>query len=597
MMQGQHKIKLTSFYEEKIRDAKKHLEKKFPLKPCTSDDEDYPPNIDDNSWIVWKINTEKAEYSFNLLIAIPNTFPDYLPKIYLSKKDYEKVCPIPHVDVNRFICTRDENVVFFDDDKAEEALEELINIAVDDILIKGIKKENEEDFIEEFLAYWNNESKFTFLSIFTPNEKIERLKVVTLSKKFLGCDNLVAQTIEKAEKWLSPFLVKIDKESTFNALYIPFDSPPNNLFPRSNNEILRIIQSSCKSHISTISRFFSENESNLIILFSFPIKNERIFAGWRHKSWSKEIFKGGFRGKRLPIEIRLQRSSSHIIDNIQIDRLDKTRLFDRAGKGIEKMVGDTSVVIIGCGSVGSPLAMSLSKCGISKFILIDKENLSSENVPRHLCGFNEVDKKLTKSDAVGKRIQQHFPHIDSTSYSEDILDLVQKKPDILNKTDLIIIATGHPSIERRLNFLLKKQMISSPVLFLWIEPFGVAGQILYIHPYEGGCYQCCFNSDGHFKYSVAKHNNAFFKRECGCQNIFTQYSGLDVDHFVCTASRKVLDFLERQPTKSILYTWLGDLKYFKKSGYKINDSWLADSSFSIHQTIFSKDNDCKICSK
>lgn len=59
-------------------------------------------------------------------------------------------------------------------------------------------------------------------------------------------------------------------------------------------------------------------------------------------------------------------------------------------------------VIIGCGSVGSHVALQLARAGISKFILIDGDILKLHNVCRHRLGFRDLGRYKTAAlkDAV-----------------------------------------------------------------------------------------------------------------------------------------------------------------------------------------------------
>ena len=292
------------------------------------------------------------------------------------------------------------------------------------------------------------------------------------------------------------------------------------------------------------------------------------------------------------MKIKLMKSKFR---RLMIERIDKERLFQRGGIGIRVGLSETTLAIVGCGSLGSQLAISLSKTGLSKFLLVDKELIEAENVARHVCGFMEAGNNKPKSKAIQNRLITHFPHIDCEAHHSDILDLLRKDESLLNGYDLIIMAIANMSVEIRLNHLLRRGKITSPLLFLWLEPLGVAGQILYIHPTEGGCYECCLTNEGHFRYSVSRPNQGLHKREAGCQSTFVQYSNLDVEHFLAIAAKEVVRFLENPPASSILKTWLGDINLFKSLGHQISDEWLADFSYSIHQKTIQKNSICRIC--
>ena len=64
-------------------------------------------------------------------------------------------------------------------------------------------------------------------------------------------------------------------------------------------------------------------------------------------------------------------------------------------------------VIIGCGSVGSLVALELARAGVGRFFLIDMDILSYHNICRHQCGILDVGK--FKTTALRERILQINP--------------------------------------------------------------------------------------------------------------------------------------------------------------------------------------------
>lgn len=585
-MQGQHNSLLQEFYEQCIHKAKEYLESRYLLETCSKTDKDYPENLTSESCIVWKIVVQNDLRPLTCIIALPNTFPDELPKIYLSRRDYLEIAPIPHLDNNRFFCTRDPNVVSVNEDKPGEAIEELLQIATEEI-IRGIRKENTEDFLDEFLAYWNDDAKYKILSSIKPGPNIEKLKIMNFKEKFLGCNYLLARSEQEAQKWLSHVEIAVDTDSTCDSLYLPLEGPVQ--IPNRNLDYYKIIKEAGKKYLLSIEKYFKKKNKGLFIFFSFPLKGERILAGWK-QTVPKKI--AGFRPGKDPLDMKFIKSG---IQKIQIIRVDRERLFRRGGTGISPSISDKALAIIGCGSLGGSLTVTLSKTGISNFLVVDNELLEEENVPRHECGFMEAGNKLSKSFAIKRRITSHFPHIDCKDCHDDILALLRKEETLLNNYDMVIVAIAKMSIERRLNSLLRQGIITAPLLFVWLEPLGVAGHMLYIHPNEGGCYQCCLKDNGEFRYSVVKPNQHFNKTETGCQSTFLEYSNLDMQHFMIIVSRAIVALLEDVPQFSILHTWLGDLSLFKSLGYEISDDWFADTSFSVHKRIIQRNGKCEIC--
>jgi molybdopterin/thiamine biosynthesis adenylyltransferase len=592
-MEDQHKSVLDKFYEESIKRAKRHLEKKYSVTVINKGEDDFPNIVQSENYVFLRAQIANDDLPLTLIIAIPKHFPDSLPKIYLSKEDYSKLAPIPHVDKNRFVCTKDPNIAFLNDKKPEEAVDELIHVAID-IIKKGIKKENIKNFTEEFLAYWNDQAETKFLSLWVPSSKIEIVKIIKFVRNLALFKYLIARSVEEAKNWVASIKIQIDEDRVYEALHLPLSNPFDVPLPQNNHDIYKLIKNSRGKNYIALEKFLNENNSNRTIIVSFQLGDDRILAGWIFAPWEKEIY-DGFRRNKVPLEIRLQRTALIPIEKINIEKADPDRLFGRGGLGVRQSLKNASIAIIGCGSLGSHLAISLSKSGISKFLLVDNDILEPANVARHVCGFYEAIRHCYKSEAVKNRLLEHFPHINCFSSKEDILDLLEKDESVLNEHNLSVVAIGDKAVERRLSYLLKKGIIKLPLIFIWLEPYGVAGHFLYIHPRKGGCFQCCFNSEGIFEYSVAKYNKDLFKRESGCQSTFVPYSNLEIDIFVNVATREIIHCLEEKRDQSFLLTWLGDLRLFKSLGYEINDRWIADFNYTVHKKIILKNKYCESC--
>jgi molybdopterin/thiamine biosynthesis adenylyltransferase len=595
MMEDRPKSVLSEYYQESISRIKEYLEIKYCATPVTEDDDDFPPIPNTDRFIFFKLKVHDSELPKTLILAIPFHFPDSLPRIYLSKEDYSKLAPIPHVDKNRFVCTRDPSIAHVNEKRQEEAVDELLKIALD-IIKKGAKKENYDEFGEEFLAYWNEQAEIKYLSLWTPSSVIERLKIINIASKLPSFKYIISRDIEEVKNWAAPLKIQIDENNAYDAIHLPLFEPINVPLPQNNHDVYEIIKKGDKDGCAALEKYINKDKSHRVILASFQVDNERIFIGWMFDSWNKEIYKG-FRSEKLPLGIRMQRTSSVPIQKICIERADPERIFNRGGLGIKKSLIGGSVAIIGCGSLGSHLANSLSESGISDFLLVDKEKLELANVARHICGFNESIRQCPKSDAVKDLLLAHFPHIKCQAIQEDILNLLEKEETLFDKYSTVIVAVGDEAIERRLNYLFLKGKISSPLIFIWMEPFGVAGQFLFIHPKGRSCFQCCFNSNGTFRFSVAKPDVSYLKREAGCQSTFMPYSNLEVDHFIHVVTRRILRCFDEKQENSFLMTWLGDLTRFRSMGYKINDEWIADFDYSTYERPIEKNKKCDACEK
>lgn len=585
---------LRNFYTKSIQNTKKYLKKSgYDLETCEKDDKDILGIIRKTQASYrefWKIKITEDSRVITLVLAIPNTFPDTFPKLYLSEKDFQEIYPIPHLDQNGLICTRDPEVAVLNDTKPGEATKNLIEIAVK-IVESGITKENEADYIEEFLAYWNEKVANIFLSIFAPKDEVCYLQIFKLSKKIFGYNYIITDSKVHLEEWLKPFAVTTTDDKAIMALYLPIKRfSPYAL--NTDNDLLTIIDD--KNVKDSIKYYFNQDRLHYILIASFFLNGENILFGWEHKGWENIIFKG-FRKNHIPLDVRLGYSKKKPVTKIGLIRLDKERIFARGGTMPTLIKKDVSIAVLGCGSLGSFLTMSLARCGISKLLLVDKECLLPENTPRHLCGLLEASCNMKKVEAVKKRITEHFPGMECNIFYADILDLLEKDEKVLNNYNMVIVALGSMAVERRINYFLKKGLINSPILFLWVEPLGIGGHILYIDPKNGGCYNCSFNKEGNFDYSISDTSEIFLKRESGCQSTFLPYSSLTVEQFALVASKIIYSLLYNRPSISTLFTWLGDVEEFEKSGHKINPVYDAQLSYRIIEKQIMKRGSCSIC--
>ena len=66
-------------------------------------------------------------------------------------------------------------------------------------------------------------------------------------------------------------------------------------------------------------------------------------------------------------------------------------------------------VILGCGSVGSLVAMELARAGVGYFLLCDADIVEYHNVCRHQCGITDVGD--LKVNALSRKLQNINPNI------------------------------------------------------------------------------------------------------------------------------------------------------------------------------------------
>lgn len=585
-MQDQHDTTLTGFYKEALAKARAYLEKTYQIEDGLDRDASaqHVSRLNEGS-TVWRIKANGTERSFTFLVAIPHTFPDKPPKFYLTEGDSRAFDRVPHVDKNRLVCTRDSSVVVLNDAQPGEAIDKLLRIAVS-ILEAGLRDELKQDFEEEFLAYWNNDEESKTLSIGTPSTAPNKGFQYALSAQLFSATYLIAPAKAFATTWLNHLGVARLLHNETDVLYLHLPSVPESL-PSTNRDIITLF-----ADLDAESRRAVNNFRGNIILASVVSGNDRMLFSWRHPL----VRVKGFRQKKgaIPLGLSMRGVQDQKIIKFSIKRMDRDRIVRRSVDMSMLIKEDCSLAIVGCGSVGSTLAMLLAKSGCQKFTLIDDEDLTEENVARHLCGCHEVATIQSKVGAVKQTLERHLPYVICDARKSDVLDLLIKAPEIFSVAQLVIFSTANMAAERRANEFFHTD-IPKPVVYLWIEPFGVGGQILYISPESGSCYRCCFDSNGDFRFAVAASGQQFGRREAGCQTTFTPYGAADLEIFCAIACKEIIRIIQKSPERSALTTWIGDKGQFESAGFKISDAYAAHESYSLHRREVPRQLSCERC--
>lgn len=136
-----------------------------------------------------------------------------------------------------------------------------------------------------------------------------------------------------------------------------------------------------------------------------------------------------------------------------------------------KALQDRKVAVVGCGSLGSKLAVMLARAGVGNFCLVDDDLLLPDNFVRHDLDWRDVGSH--KADSVAKRIQlvntaatcivrKH--RLGGQESSGSVESLIES----LSEYDLLIDATAEPAV---FNYLSAAATVGKNS-FLWAEVFG-----------------------------------------------------------------------------------------------------------------------------
>lgn len=243
---------------------------------------------------------------------------------------------------------------------------------------------------------------------------------------------------------------------------------------------------------------------------------------------------------------------------INIEVFNKDRLMPRSGAN--SSLTNKSVLLVGCGSVGCEVADKLGAAGVGNISITDPDVLTVSNTYRH--SLNQDFIHFPKAQTVSWQLTQKYPWINATGYNSRLLDLRDKK--ILSQVDIIIIAIGAPTQERLFNEYLTKYNIKTPVIYTWLEGYGIGGHAILSIPGKKGCLRCAYVDISTGNRGLASNlnflqpNQNIIKNHAGCGDMFIPYGSISSAQTALIAANLAIDNLNDKQNTSAKISWKGD---------------------------------------
>jgi len=266
--------------------------------------------------------------------------------------------------------------------------------------------------------------------------------------------------------------------------------------------------------------------------------------------------KGDLLGKVLPLGSDFGRSKlCGVITNTGIDFYSYRKkikcevyslyqnIFSR-NKGIleSDVMAQKRAVILGCGSVGSLVALELARSGVNHFILVDADIVEYHNICRHQCGIEDVgDFKIY---ALKRKIHNINPSAEVITFEGIVQNLAKETLDsfcVAGNTIFIGCADNRIAdvYTNRISIFYKSSFIS---IGFWERAF--AGEIFY-HIYGKGipCYECALGDGGGLSARAEANHHVYSNQEAVEGIKFEPGISVDINFVTSIGIKLILDLL------------------------------------------------------
>lgn len=268
-------------------------------------------------------------------------------------------------------------------------------------------------------------------------------------------------------------------------------------------------------------------------------------------------------------------------------------IFSR-NKGIleTSIMREKSAVILGCGSVGSLVALELARSGVGSFLLVDTDILEYHNICRHQCGISEVGEY--KVDIVRKRILDINPSARVITRRKMVEHLSQEDFDsICNGINTLFIGCAdNRKADVYSNMVAARLSCSFLSIGFWER--ALAGEIFYWLPNRNmPCCGCALGSGG-MSGRIEANNHHVYSNQVDIEKLkFEPGISVDINFITCIGIKLALDILNAT-NETFIPRLINDLQQYtlvcNTSNPKIGGEMVEIFSFPLQVTTSLKVN-------
>lgn len=283
----------------------------------------------------------------------------------------------------------------------------------------------------------------------------------------------------------------------------------------------------------------------------------------------------GFRPGSVPADQAAARwTGGARLERAKVERVDHPWVHGRGRDPRAEDLRVRTVAILGCGSIGSTIAVRLAEAGVGALVLIDPGVHQSANVGRHELGANAI--LHGKPEALAELIKRKYPHVLSVgAFGESWQQVRAARPGIIEGCDLIVSAIGDWADEGSLDSWHTSAPGLPPIMYAWAEPRARAGHAVLITR-DGASLRCGFEPDGTPRFRVTEWpDGETVLTEAACGGSFSPYGPVELAYITAMASELALDALTGAVSCTAHRIWAGRSQGLEAAGGRWSEEWIS----------------------
>ncbi len=214
------------------------------------------------------------------------------------------------------------------------------------------------------------------------------------------------------------------------------------------------------------------------------------------------------------------------------------------------------VLVLGAGSLGSPVIDSLARAGVGQIDIVDSQLFEPANVSRHLLGMSSI--RQSKAAAIASRLNKDIPAITVRGHRAEAQQWMTENCTP-GKFDLVLDLTAESSVRMYLSVTRTELFEDTVVIHAWVEPFCsavhvVASTLIDPWPATDPVLECVNVAD--FTAASVKVNLP------ACSEGFHPYGSADIVQAAGFAAERIIDILDVGLAESTVWSSIRARAFF-----------------------------------
>lgn len=253
------------------------------------------------------------------------------------------------------------------------------------------------------------------------------------------------------------------------------------------------------------------------------------------------------------------------IEPVNITRVDADWALARDHSlGLLQARREKRVLLLGCGSLGSPLAKALARSGVGHLDIVDAQLMGAENTSRHALGMRDVGR--SKADALAQQLRQDIPGLIVHGYLADasMWATTNCKPGMY---DMVVECTAESSVRTFISHMRTSLFGEAPIVHAWTEPLCSAGHVVLTQP--DVAWPAEDPADTLVNASDLSARDTRVKLPA-CSDGFHPYGAADIELVAAFAAERVIGILNDMQQTSTVWSWVRSSAYFEELPVPVN---------------------------